>query len=65
MTLFLLSVLAGSGLEQIRSLEVIVHKHNCFLVLISCLMLWKAQIKGGHCPEVLTIKTAKTTVVFS
>lgn len=43
MTLFLLSVHAGSGLEQI-SLEVIVHKHNCFLVLISCLMLWKAQI---------------------
>lgn len=31
MTLFLLSVHAGSGLEQIKSLRVIVHKHNCFL----------------------------------
>lgn len=30
MTLFLLSVHAGSGLEQ-KSLWVIVHKHNCFL----------------------------------
>lgn len=26
-------------------------------------MLWKAQIKGGHCPEVFTIKTTKTTVL--
>lgn len=27
-------------------------------------MLWKAQIKGGHCPEVFTTKTTKMTVVL-
>lgn len=33
-------------------------------VLISCLMLWKSQIKGGHCPEVFIIMTTKPTVVL-
>lgn len=27
-------------------------------------MLWKAQIKGGHCPEEFIIKTTKPTVVL-
>lgn len=33
-------------------------------VLITCLMLWKAQITGGHCPEVLTVKMTETTLAL-